>query len=124
MIPAIEPIASRQQLGAVLASSRWAAAPGDSAPPADERGRDSPSAAPPTRRAGCTETVRRVTHQRNSRRRRAKFGGNDFEVSRLTWSRKAEGTTACRQSGGRSEDVYGAAPQHLSDMVKAGLLEP
>src|SRR5512135_661736 len=31
----------------------------------------------------------------------------------------AEGTTACWQSRGRSEDVYVAALQHLSDMAKA-----
>jgi len=45
-------------------------------------------------------------------------------VSQLTWSRKAEGTRACWKSGKRLEDVYGAAPQHLSDKAKAGLLEP
>jgi hypothetical protein len=70
------------------------------------------------------ETVRRVTHRENSQRSWAKFGGNDFEVSQPTWSQKAEGTTACWQSGGRPEDVYDAALQHLSDMAKAGLLEP
>ena len=50
-------------------------------------------------------------------------GGGDLGATRLTWTRKREGTTAWRESVEYRGGVEGAAAQGPRDMAKAGLLE-
>jgi hypothetical protein len=50
-------------------------------------------------------------------------GGGDLWATRLTWTRKREGTTAWRESAERWEGVEGAAVQGPRDMAKVRLLE-
>jgi hypothetical protein len=50
-------------------------------------------------------------------------GGGDLWATRLTWTRKREGTTAWRESAERWEGVEGAAVQGPRDMAKARLFE-
>ncbi len=50
-------------------------------------------------------------------------GGGDLGATRLTWTRKREGTTAWRGSAERCEDTEGVAVQGPRDMAKARLLE-
>jgi hypothetical protein len=49
--------------------------------------------------------------------------GGDLGATRLTWTRKREGTTAWRESAERYEDTEGVAVRGPRDMAKARLLE-
>src|SRR3954463_11534956 len=50
-------------------------------------------------------------------------GGGDLGATRLTWTRKREGTTAWRESVEYRGGVEDAAAQGPRDMAKGGLLE-
>jgi hypothetical protein len=76
-----------------------------------------------TWRAGCVETVRRFTRRWIAPSGGRGSGGGDLGATRLTWTRKREGTTAWRESVEYRGGVEGAAAQGPRDMAKAGLLE-
>ncbi|GLZ02496.1 hypothetical protein Acsp02_97470 [Actinoplanes sp. NBRC 103695] len=74
-------------------------------------------------RAECRETVRRLIRRQIAPSGGRGSGGGDLGATRLTWTRKREGTTAWRGSAERCEDTEGVAVQGPRDMAKARLLE-
>ncbi len=74
-------------------------------------------------RAGCVEMVRRLTRRWIAPSGGRGSGGGDLGATRLTWTRKREGTAAWRESAERCEDTEGVAVQGPRDMAKAKLLE-
>ena len=74
-------------------------------------------------RALCRETVRRFTRRWIAPSGGRGSGGGDLGATRLTWTRKREGTTAWRESVEYRGGVEGAAAQGPRDMAKARLLE-
>src|SRR5919198_71592 len=68
-------------------------------------------------------TVRRLTRRWIAPSGGRGPGGGDLGATRLTWTRKREGTTAWRESVGHREGVEGAAVQGPRDTAKATLLE-
>ena len=74
-------------------------------------------------RARCGESVRRFTRRWIAPSGGRGSGGGDLGATRLTWTRKREGTTAWRESVEYRGGVEGAAAQGPRDMAKARLLE-
>src|SRR5919198_5557497 len=68
-------------------------------------------------------TVRRLTRRWIAPSGGRGPGGGDLGATRLTWTRKREGTTAWRESAERCEGAEGVAVQGPRDMAKAKLLE-
>jgi hypothetical protein len=75
------------------------------------------------RKAVCGRTVRRLTRRQIAPSGGRGSEGGDLGATRLTRTGNREGTTAWRESTGRSEGVEGVAVQGPRDKVKAILLE-
>src|SRR5437879_2487155 len=73
--------------------------------------------------ARCGENVRRLTRRWIAPSGGRGSGGGDLGATRLTWTRKREGTTAWRGSAEHCEDAEGVAVQGPRDTAKAKLLE-
>jgi hypothetical protein len=73
--------------------------------------------------ARCAETVRRLTRRWIAPAGGRGSGGGDLGATRLTWTRKREGTAAWRESAEHREDAEGVAVQGPRDTAKARLLE-
>ncbi len=71
----------------------------------------------------ATEIVRRLTRRWIAPSGGRGSGGGDLGAARLTWTGNRKGTTAWRESTGRSEGVEGVAVQGPRDTAKATLLE-
>src|SRR4051794_33569417 len=72
---------------------------------------------------GAGATVRRLTRRWIAPSGGRGSGGGDLGATRLTWTRKREGTTAWRESAGGCEDAEGTVVRGPRDMAKARLLE-